>query len=210
MQRDAALARELGLDDKFVIGYLGTLGMAHALDNVLHAANALQGDDRIRFLLVGSGASKEALQRQAEQLGLRNVLFVDRQPKSQMPAYWSLCNLALVHLKDSPVFATVVPSKIFEAMGMGIPILLASPWGEASEIVTGEHAGFWVAAEQPEKLVDAIRDIAADPDALGEVAARARAAAQKFTRERQAQEVLSAAEFVVRGDGGKVAEINGL
>lgn len=209
-ERDQALAKELGLQDKFVIGYLGTLGMAHALDNVLLAAERLRGDDRFRFLFVGSGASKEALQAQAEARALVNVVFVDRQEKSRMPAYWSLCDVALVHLKESPVFATVIPSKIFEAMGMGVPILLAAPRGEASEIVVEQGAGRWIAAERPEELANAVIELARDRQQLASLARAAHRAAAQFTRERQADEVLRAAQFVVRGEGARVAEINGL
>ena len=69
-----------------------------------------------------------------------------------MPAVWSLCAVALVHLKASPVFAGVIPSKIFEAMGMGLPVLLAAPEGEASRIVEGDGAGLSVPPEDPEAL----------------------------------------------------------
>ena len=51
-----------------------------------------------------------------------------------MPKVWSLCDVALVHLKNSPAFAEVLPSKMFEAMGMGLPVLMALPEGEATEI----------------------------------------------------------------------------
>ena len=53
------------------------------------------------------------------------------QPKEAMAGIWSLCDVALVHLKDSPAFAEVIPSKIFEAMAMGLPIILVAPRGEA-------------------------------------------------------------------------------
>jgi glycosyltransferase involved in cell wall biosynthesis len=208
--RDQTLADELGLADRLVIGYIGTLGMAHALENVLRAAQLLRDNDRIRFLFVGSGASKDTLQAQAKQQALPNVVFVDRQEKSRMPVYWSLCDLALVHLKDSPVFATVIPSKMFEAMGMGVPILLVAPQGEASEIVIDQGVGYWVPAEQPEQLVEAILRISSDRQHRLAAADRAYRAAAQFTRERQASEVLQAAQFVVRGDGARVAEINGL
>ena len=67
-----------------------------------------------------------------------------------MPRVWSLCDVALVHLRDAPVFAGVIPSKMFEAMGMGLPLVLAAPRGEAARIVEAEGVGVVVAAEDPQ------------------------------------------------------------
>ena len=78
---------------------------------------------------------------EAARRGLSNVVLVPAQPKEMMPSYWSLCDLALVHLKDTPLFRTVIPSKIFEAMAMGRPIVLSAPDGEAADIVRGTGAG---------------------------------------------------------------------
>ncbi|MFQ5765190.1 MAG: glycosyltransferase family 4 protein, partial [Rhodospirillales bacterium] len=114
--RDPDLAREWGLEGRFVVGYVGTHGMAHGLGNVLAAAERLEGTDDVRFLLVGAGAERDALIAEARRRGLVNVLFMPPQPKDAMPRVWSLCDVALVHLKSDPVFAGVIPSKIFEAM----------------------------------------------------------------------------------------------
>ena len=83
-------------------------------------------------------------------MNLRNVTFVPMQPKERMPDFWSLADVALIHLKNTPVFSTVIPSKMFEAMGMGLPILLATPEGEASRILAEEDAGVWVPSGNPQ------------------------------------------------------------
>jgi glycosyltransferase involved in cell wall biosynthesis len=190
-EKDRQLAEQWGLADQhFVVGYIGTHGMAHALENVLNAA-ALDCDSDIRFLLVGSGAEREGLLATAQRIGLRNVVFVPAQPKETMPGYWSLCNVALVHLKDTPVFETVIPSKIFEAMGMGLPILLAAPKGEAAEIVEESGAGLWVAPEQPQELLDAVRLLKSKPELSHSLAVRSREAAFRYTRERQARDMMA-------------------
>lgn len=130
--RDMSLTQQLGLEGCFVVGYIGTHGMAHALDRVLEAAALLRDTPAIRFLFIGAGAVRDALIAQAAQQHLDNVMFIPAQPKTRMPAYWSVCDLALVPLKNTPLFTTVIPSKIFEAMGMGRAIVLAAPEGEAS------------------------------------------------------------------------------
>jgi len=72
---------ELGLEGKFMVSYIGTHGMSHALETVLSAAQVLGSDDSIHFLFVGEGAEKEKLERLAEELQLRNVTFLGQQPR---------------------------------------------------------------------------------------------------------------------------------
>jgi colanic acid biosynthesis glycosyl transferase WcaI len=190
--KDLELAASWGLAEQhFVVGYIGTHGMAHDLENVLQAA-ALAADPDLRFLFVGAGAERERLVAQAREMGLRNVVFVPAQPKELMPSYWSLCDVALVHLKDTPLFATVIPSKIFEAMGMGLPILLAAPAGEASDLLAMTGAGIWALPGQPRQLLEAIQLLKRNPDLHRRLAAASRAAAPHYSRERQAQEMLAA------------------
>ncbi|HQQ76134.1 MAG TPA: glycosyltransferase family 4 protein [Thermoanaerobaculia bacterium] len=187
--RDVSLSRAWGLDGRFVVGYLGTHGMAHGLANVLAAADGLRGSDAT-FLFVGAGAERDALVQDAARRGLDNVVFAPAQDKGEMPRVWSLCDVALVHLKDDPVFETVIPSKIFEAMGMGLPVLLVSPPGEAREIVEAEGAGIWVPAGRPEALADAVNLLRTDEDLRRRLAAASLAAAPRHSRKRQADEML--------------------
>ena len=123
-RRDPGLARELGLEGSFTAAYFGTHGMAHALDSVLRAAELLRDDPRIVFLLVGDGAERRRLLTMKERLGLTNVVMLEQQPKERMPALWGLTDAALVLLRKAQLFETVIPSKIFEAMGAGRPIVL--------------------------------------------------------------------------------------
>jgi colanic acid biosynthesis glycosyl transferase WcaI len=196
--RDAALASELGISpDRFVVGYIGTLGMAHGLENVLDAAERLQ-NTRILFLLVGSGAERERLMAIASARNLRNVLFVPGQPKEAVPRYWSLCQAALVHLKNAPLFETVIPSKLFEAMGMGLPIVLVAPNGEASKIVREEGEGVHVPSNNPGALALTLSSLADNPEALARMGRRSAAAAQRHSREQQARLYLAALEIALR------------
>ena len=202
--RDPKLAQEWGLEDKFIAGYVGTHGMAHALDNVLNAAERLKDHEQIRFLLAGAGAERDALMAEAKRRHLDNVVFMPRQAKEKMPAVWSLCDVALVHLKDSPVFAGVIPSKIFEAEAMGLPILLAAPEGEASRIVLEDGAGGHIAAEDPNALADAVLSLSKDDDVRTAFRAAAVAAAPSHSRETQAKEMLDVLEMSAAGQGAQV------
>ncbi len=191
-EREQELAAKWGIEEQhFVAGYIGTHGMAHGLENVLQAA-ALESDPNLRFLFVGAGAEREGLVAQAQQMGLSNVIFVPAQAKEAMPSYWSLCDVALVHLKDAALFATVIPSKIFEAMGMGLPIVLAAPRGEASELIAKTEAGIWVLPGRPRQLREALQLLHHNPDLYRRLAAGSRTAAPNYSRERQAREMLAA------------------
>jgi len=205
--KDTGLVDEWSLQDKFVVGYVGTHGMAHALMNVLNAAELLQDQPHILILLAGAGAEREMLIEDAGRRNLRNVVFMSPQPKERMPAVWSLCDVALVHLKDSPVFKDVIPSKIFEAMGMGLPLLLAAPEGEGSAIVLGDQAGLHVPAENPRSLADAIRELYEYPSKRDTLAAQSHAAAPRHSREHQALHMIMVLEQVISGKGRDVQDI---
>jgi len=189
--RDLELSQETSLADKFVVGYVGTHGMAHALMNVLDAAERLRDRPEIAFLLAGGGAERDMLMTEAKRRGLANVVFLARQPKERMPAVWSLCDVALVHLKDSPVFQEVIPSKMFEAMAMGLPILMAAPEGEASDILAADGAGLHVAAEDPDALAGAVARLHDDKALLQGLAAASLAAAPSHSRETQARDMMA-------------------
>lgn len=189
-ERDAQLASELGLEAKFVVGYLGTHGMAHALHRVVEAAELLRDDPRIHFLFVGGGAERDSLVELARSKGLTNISFHASFPKDAMPRLWSVCDLGLVHLKDQDVFRTVIPSKIFECFGMGVPVLYAGPESEGSQIVREAMGGVTLPAERPRELADAVRTLASDPKRVRELAENARAAAPRYDRERNALAML--------------------
>ncbi len=193
-ERDPTLAAKWHLQDKFVIGYVGTHGMAHGLSNVLDAAEKLKDHDNIRFFLAGAGAERDMLIEAAKQKSLSNIVFLPMQPKENMPAIWSLCDIALVHLKDSPAFAEVIPSKMFEAMAMGLPILLSVPDGEARAILEEHHAGIWIAPGDPIALANAVENLSADKPQRDQLAANSLRAAPQHSRAVQADEMITVFE----------------
>jgi glycosyltransferase involved in cell wall biosynthesis len=162
--KDAELLQQYDLQGKFVAGYIGTLGLAHALDTVLDAAKTLKSapdGDRFRIILLGNGAKKAALRERAKAEGLDNVIFVDSVSKDQVVRYWSLLDVSIIHLKKDELFKTVIPSKLFECMGMAIPVLHGVE-GESAEIVELEEVGLLFEPENSIDLIDAIRRLAND------------------------------------------------
>ena len=140
---------------------------------------------------MGHGAQKTNVRNLALEMKLPNVRFHDSVSKDRMPDVWSVCNVALVHLKNDPVFSTVIPSKIFEAFGMGKPVLIVQPKGEAAELIELAGAGRWVPPEDPAALAGAVLDWSKDSSPVDEFAHRSETAAAEHSRDRLAAEMLS-------------------
>lgn len=150
MDKDQQLLNELGLNDKKIIGYIGTHGMAHKLDFILHCAKELETNSDYHFFFLGAGAEKKNLQQLKEQLDIKNVTLLDSVSKKDVKRYISILDVALINLRKSDLFMTVIPSKIFENAGMGIPIIMGVN-GEAREIVESYQAGLCF---EPESKID--------------------------------------------------------
>lgn len=197
--RDADLARELGLDGKFVAGYIGTHGMAHALDTLLEAAALLRTQpdgDAFRILFLGDGASKPALMAKARAMELDNVVFVDSVPKDEVVRYWSLLDVAVIHLRKAELFTTVIPSKLFECMGMGIPVLHGVA-GESAGIVEREGVGIVFEPENADALCAGITRLHADAQLYESFRASGLSAARRYDRSELAGKMLRVLENLV-------------
>jgi glycosyltransferase involved in cell wall biosynthesis len=182
--KDRELERALGFEGCFVAGYIGTHGMAHALETLLQAMARLKDHPdggRIRLLLLGDGARKPALQALAHQLGLTNVCFVETVPKDQVVRYWSLLDVSVIHLRHTELFTTVIPSKLFECMGMGIPVLHGVA-GESAVIVERESVGVAFAPEDVDGLVQGLLRLKRDPALRRLLAERGPLAAHRYDR----------------------------
>lgn len=206
MAADEELKSQHLIEGKFVVGYMGTHGMAHALDWVLEAAEQLRDRDEIVFMFVGAGAAKHELEESAKEKKLRNVRFIPRQPKDAMPSYWSLCDLALIPLRNTPVFETVIPSKMFECMAMGIPVLMSLPEGEATEILRESCAGSCVPPENPRAMAQAIVELKDDAARRKAMSMHGLNAAKTYSRDQQADKMLFSLENTVRIGRGKYLE----
>jgi glycosyltransferase involved in cell wall biosynthesis len=199
LPRDTAFVAEFGLEEKFTAGYFGTLGLAHALDKVLDAAEMLKDREDIRLLFVGAGAKAAQLRQSVLERGLSNVHFSEPKPKIEMSRLWSVCDLALIPLNDHPVFANVIPSKLFEAVAHNVPVLMALPKGEATSIVETTGCGLTVPPENAAAMAQAIRSLADDRSRLMELRRAAAAAAPQFSREVQAGAMLEVLRGVAAG-----------
>lgn len=198
--KDSTLVAELSLQDKFVAGYIGTHGMAHALDTLLDAAALLKQSgvgDAYRILLLGDGANRQKLKHRAAAEGLDNVVFVDTVPKDQVTRYWSILDASIIHLRKSDLFKTVIPSKLFECMGMGIPVLHGVE-GESADIVRSSGAGICFEPEDAQALCAAMIELRNDHELRMKLASNGPVAARQYDRKNLAAQMLQTLESVRR------------
>ncbi len=188
--KNPEFAKHYHLENKFVVGYIGTHGMAHGLEHVIACAEQMQKQTDVVFLFAGGGAAKNKLIEIVAQKQLTNVVFIPRQPKEHMPAIWSLCDISLISLKNTPLFKTVIPSKIFESMAMGLPLLAAIPKGEASDIIAANNAGIVCTPENPMELVEQINKLCGSKQSLLEYQTNSTMAARQFDRNKFADDML--------------------
>jgi glycosyltransferase involved in cell wall biosynthesis len=182
-----------GLADKFVCSYVGTIGMAHGLDITIRAAKRLRamGRDDIRFLLVGDGAYRCQLEREAVESGVADLVrFTGRLPRPEMPVVLASSNVCLIHLRKAELFKSVIPSKMFEIMAMGRPIVMGVD-GLARQIVLEAEAGTSLEPDSDEELARIVCDMADHPDEITRQAARARDyVVRRYNRDALAMEYL--------------------
>jgi glycosyltransferase involved in cell wall biosynthesis len=191
--KDAKLQKQYRLQGKFVAGYFGTHGLAHNLDTLLDAAKILKTAPdgyRFRIILLGDGANKASLRERAKAEKLDNVFFVDSVPKDQVVRYLSLFDASIIHLKKDELFKTVIPSKLFESMGMGIPVLHGVE-GESAQIVKREDVGLLFEPENPDTLVAGLRRLAGDPELLARLKVNGPACAKFYDRSSLAMKMLT-------------------
>jgi len=162
VEKNENLLLELGLIDKKIIGYIGTHGMAHALDFILRAAKRLEGTE-YHFLLLGDGAQKKSLLKLKDNLKLSNVTMIDSVTKDKVKEYISILDIGLVNLKRSDTFLSVIPSKIFELAAMEIPILLGVE-GESKKLVEFYNLGLTFEPENEKDFIMSLEKLSNKTD----------------------------------------------
>ena len=196
--KDAALTYQLGLDGCFVAGYVGTHGMAHALETLADAAQLLQRDHadlNIRILFIGGGAAKAGLVSYVESKAIKGVILLDSVSKDEIPRHWSLLDCSIIHLRNTPLFSTVIPSKMFESFGCGIPVILGVV-GEAAEILGASGAGVTFEPENAADLAKALIGLATDSAKRTQLSLNGTIAARQYDRAQLAGAMLSHLEKV--------------
>src|SRR5271155_5751392 len=168
-QAETGLRRELGAEGKFVVSYIGTMGMAHGLETIIAAAAQLQeSNPDIVFFMVGEGAEKDRIAALARERALTNLRLVSQQPREKIPAYICASDVCLVLLRKADLFKTVIPTKMLEFMSCARPVILGVD-GQARGILEEARAGLAIEPENSVALANAICYLAANREIAREM-----------------------------------------
>ncbi len=202
------MRRELGFDGKFVVSYIGTMGMAHGLETIIAAATQLQKTNpEIAFLMVGEGADKDRVVARAQQQGLHNLRFVDQQPREKIPAYICASDACLVLLKKTDLFKTVIPTKMLEFMSCARPVILGVD-GQARAILEEARGGLPIDPENSESLVNAILCLAANREMARELGQNGREhMVREFSRQQTAEKYIGVLERLLNLPEARITKV---
>ncbi|MCS3826470.1 glycosyltransferase involved in cell wall biosynthesis [Salinibacter ruber] len=191
-QQDAQrekVQEKLGVDGKYVVTYAGNHGLAQGLPHLIEAADLLQDNEDVEFVLLGSGPVKENLIQEATSRELDNVRFLDRVPLEEAAAHMAASDALLVPLEDHEIYRQFIPSKLFDSMASGRPVLLSVD-GEARSILEEAEGGLYYPAEDGEALAERIEWLVEHPEEGEKMGERGRAYAQEnCTRTVQARKM---------------------
>lgn len=175
LPRHNDFSREHALDDKFIVGYAGTLGMSQGLLSVIDAADILKHREDIEFFIVGDGIEKKAMEQRKKEKGLNNVRFLGMQTKSVYPYVVASSDVGLVTL-NKKVKTPVVPSKILSMMASSRAVLASMPLdGDAPKMIGDSGCGICIGPEDPAGLADKIVFLADNRDICEDHGKRGRA-----------------------------------
>jgi glycosyltransferase involved in cell wall biosynthesis len=183
------LREQFGLADKFVVIYAGLLGIAQGLESSLDAAEYLATTEPlVHFLYIGEGPVKTQLQKKSAAAALTNVTFLPAQPRETIPGYLSAADSALIPLTRQRLVGAL-PSKMFDAMACQRPVILSAE-GEACQVLAAARAGLTIPPEDPEALVQAIRQLQSTPELCAQLGQNGRQAViANYSRQAQAQQL---------------------
>ncbi|MFW5795331.1 MAG: glycosyltransferase family 4 protein [Bacillota bacterium] len=151
---DQSIVKEFQLNEKFTLVYAGNVGLAQGIDVIINAAQKLKNYSNIQFLIIGDGLEKNELEEQAKELGLNNLKFLGLYPHKKILTFLEYSDASIIPLKNENLQDSV-PSKLFESLGAGCPVILSAA-GESAKIVNDSNGGLVVEPGNSEALKDAI------------------------------------------------------
>lgn len=188
--KNDVLIDKLGLKGKIILGYVGTHGMAHKLDFILDCAKLMsKTNPEFHFLFIGNGAERNNLLEKVSNENISNATLLESVPKNEVADYLSILDGAIINLKKSDLFTTVIPSKIFETAAMQIPILIGVD-GEARSIVEEYNAGLFYEPENMSDFISKTNSLFSASNQIEKIKIGSKELATAFNREILAKKML--------------------
>ncbi|MCU1737660.1 MULTISPECIES: glycosyltransferase family 4 protein [unclassified Pseudomonas] len=162
---DEALRQEtrqrMGWEARNVVMYFGALGEANNIAVILRAAQSLQSDPNMLFVIVGGGMMSRSLKEMASAMELTNVLFLEPVPKSEANAYLNAADICVATLQDIPLFQGAIPTKLLDYMACAKPVICGIR-GEAQRIMEMAEAGLVFDPDDDQAMVQHIVELCDD------------------------------------------------
>ncbi len=187
---------QYGLQDKFVIVYLGAHGVANKLSQILDAAQLLKEYEDIVFMLIGTGMEKNKLVDRAKQESINNVIFIEPQSKEKIVDFCRAADVGTAVLQKNDTFKTVYPNKVFDYMSCKKPIILAID-GVARKLIEDANSGLFVEPENPNEFYNAVLRLYSNRELLDQYGENGyQFVTENFSREILANKYLDAIEGI--------------
>lgn len=186
------LKDSLEIQNKFCIGYIGTIGMAHKIDILVDLAKKIELSEYsnvFHVLIIGDGSEKSKLQALIKKENLTNITLLDPIKREVLSEYFSILDVFVVHLKNNDLFRSVIPSKIFESLAMGKPILHGVD-GESKEIIIKNNVGLFFTPENVNNLYEKLLELYSNTNLYDELSENCIKTSKLYDRDRLAEKML--------------------
>lgn len=174
---------EHNLQEKFIVMYSGNMGFTHSVETIIEVANLLKNNNTIHFLLIGDGMKKNELIKLVEKYKLNNCTFLDWQPTEMLPYSLASADIGVVTLNEETAL-TSVPSKTFNLMAVGAPLLCIAPDNsEIAKIIGKYNNGVVYSAKDLDNIVVFINNLVNDSELKQKMTENSLTAAKSYTKE---------------------------
>jgi glycosyltransferase involved in cell wall biosynthesis len=167
-------------NDDFLIMYGGIIGLAQGLDVILDAAKLLPAESKITYLLLGDGPEKNRLQQRVVDEKIARVKFLELVSREVVPSYVDAVDVAVIPLKKMDLFLGAIPSKIFENLALGKPLLLSVDGEARSLFIDQGNAGLFIEPENSKMLAEKSLQMEANPEMVREMGNNGKAFVQTY------------------------------
>ena len=172
------LVRELGLEGRFVVAYIGNAGLAHDFDDLLDAMRELRDHPRIFFLFIGDGPQRARIEAFASKHEIKNFLYRDYYPRERINSVYGLADVHVVTL-GAPFVGIAIPTKCYVSMATARPVLFVGPErSETADAIRDANGGAVVDPAVPSasaRIVALLSKWSDDPAESAAIGARGRA-----------------------------------
>ena len=173
-----ALLRDLNLKEKFIVQIAGNMGQGQAIESVFKCAAILKCNSNIHFLCIGSGSKIKWMQNEILDKKLDNITLLEQRPRTDQNNFLNACDISIITLL-STMTGIGVPSRIYNVMAAGKPIIGVVPSDSELAMILGEEKVGWVVSpDEPETLSKTILEAYLNPDLLKQMGYNSRKVAE--------------------------------